>query len=327
MAGSGCDSPSRRSPCPVPRHAARRARRSSRSRHIREAARGDMVLRRGDHAAGLLVLLRGWPRVCVLSTRSGEVTLTLLGPGEVLGEMASGLGTDDRGLRARRSTGSSGRSRRWAGARSTAAGAWWSRPGWQPGHAYLVHHFARAGWLAGRHVAGIELLGPGCGGVLDPARRCESAALSGCRQVLHEPSARRPWPGIHTGGALADALRILTDPIDGGRSRQCRDHVFHAMSMAPEINVDAFRQQRHGNRSLVWVGRETAEHSHAGCAIRCIKTRMVKKHLTKTAPDNTRRIKYPSTTGHVCIIVDVSDNVHQSIDCLDCLAGRCPAPL
>ncbi len=54
----------------------------------REVARGEMVLRRGDPSTGLIVILVGRLRIGVVSAEGGEVSLGVLGPGEVLGEIS-----------------------------------------------------------------------------------------------------------------------------------------------------------------------------------------------------------------------------------------------
>jgi len=55
---------------------------------IRRVARGDAVLRRGDPGGGMVVIMVGRVRVSVISEDGKEVTLTILGQGEVLGEMS-----------------------------------------------------------------------------------------------------------------------------------------------------------------------------------------------------------------------------------------------
>jgi CRP-like cAMP-binding protein len=50
--------------------------------------RGEVVLRRGDPSAGMVVIMSGRVRVSVVSEDGKEVTLTVLGLGEVLGEMS-----------------------------------------------------------------------------------------------------------------------------------------------------------------------------------------------------------------------------------------------
>ena len=54
----------------------------------RRVARGLAILRRGDPNAGMIVVMTGRVRVSVVSEDGKEVTLTVLGPGQVLGEMS-----------------------------------------------------------------------------------------------------------------------------------------------------------------------------------------------------------------------------------------------
>lgn len=54
---------------------------------LRRAARGDMIRRRGDPGTGMVVIASGRVRISLVSEDGREVTLTVLGPGEVLGEM------------------------------------------------------------------------------------------------------------------------------------------------------------------------------------------------------------------------------------------------
>ncbi len=54
----------------------------------RRIAAGETLIRRGDPSTGLFVVVEGRLRVSVVSAEGGEVTLGMLGPGEVLGEMA-----------------------------------------------------------------------------------------------------------------------------------------------------------------------------------------------------------------------------------------------
>jgi len=55
---------------------------------VRRVARGDVVLRRGDDNGGMVVIMAGRVRVSVISEDGKEVTLSVLGLGEVLGEMS-----------------------------------------------------------------------------------------------------------------------------------------------------------------------------------------------------------------------------------------------
>ncbi len=54
----------------------------------RDYPRGTTILRRGDPGTGMVVVLAGRVRVGVTSEDGREVTLGILGPGDVLGEMA-----------------------------------------------------------------------------------------------------------------------------------------------------------------------------------------------------------------------------------------------
>lgn len=54
----------------------------------RQVARDQMILRRGDRNAGMVVIVTGMVRICVVSDEGKEVTLAVMGPGEVLGEMS-----------------------------------------------------------------------------------------------------------------------------------------------------------------------------------------------------------------------------------------------
>lgn len=54
----------------------------------RSYARGDTILRRGDPGNSMLLVVQGRVRVGVTSEDGREVTLGILGPGDVLGEMA-----------------------------------------------------------------------------------------------------------------------------------------------------------------------------------------------------------------------------------------------
>jgi len=51
-------------------------------------ARGTTILRKGDPATGMIVILTGRVRVSTVSDEGKEVVLTVLGPGEVLGEIS-----------------------------------------------------------------------------------------------------------------------------------------------------------------------------------------------------------------------------------------------
>ncbi|MBN9509058.1 MAG: Crp/Fnr family transcriptional regulator [Alphaproteobacteria bacterium] len=55
---------------------------------IRRASRHEVLLRRGDASTGALVIVAGRVRIGLMSEEGGEVTLGVLGPGEVVGEMA-----------------------------------------------------------------------------------------------------------------------------------------------------------------------------------------------------------------------------------------------
>lgn len=55
---------------------------------VRRVSRGEMILHRGDTNAGMVVIVTGRVRISVISEDGKEVTLTVLGPGEVLGEMS-----------------------------------------------------------------------------------------------------------------------------------------------------------------------------------------------------------------------------------------------
>lgn len=50
--------------------------------------RNAVIFRRGDQGSGMLVVLQGRVRISVLSPEGQEVSLGVLGPGEVVGEMA-----------------------------------------------------------------------------------------------------------------------------------------------------------------------------------------------------------------------------------------------
>jgi CRP-like cAMP-binding protein len=55
---------------------------------VRRMARNGVVLRRGDPSMGTIVIVSGRVRVGVMSEDGREVTLGVLGPGEILGEMS-----------------------------------------------------------------------------------------------------------------------------------------------------------------------------------------------------------------------------------------------
>ena len=55
---------------------------------VRRAARNDVILRRGDPNAGMVVIMSGRVRISLVSEDGKEVTLTVLGSGDVLGEMS-----------------------------------------------------------------------------------------------------------------------------------------------------------------------------------------------------------------------------------------------
>jgi CRP/FNR family transcriptional regulator, cyclic AMP receptor protein len=55
---------------------------------VRRLARGAAVLRRGDPSGGMVVIMSGRVRVSVISEDGKEVTLSVLGTGEALGEMS-----------------------------------------------------------------------------------------------------------------------------------------------------------------------------------------------------------------------------------------------
>ncbi len=50
--------------------------------------RGEVILRRGDPGNSMMVVLQGQVRLAIESAEGQEVTIGVLGPGEVLGEMA-----------------------------------------------------------------------------------------------------------------------------------------------------------------------------------------------------------------------------------------------
>jgi CRP/FNR family cyclic AMP-dependent transcriptional regulator len=55
---------------------------------VRRVARGSPILRRGDPNSGMVVVMSGRVRVSVISEDGKEVTLSVLGQSEVLGEMS-----------------------------------------------------------------------------------------------------------------------------------------------------------------------------------------------------------------------------------------------
>ena len=55
---------------------------------VQNHRRGSVILRKGDPATGMIVLLQGRVRVSILSEEGRELTLRILGPGEVLGEIS-----------------------------------------------------------------------------------------------------------------------------------------------------------------------------------------------------------------------------------------------
>ena len=55
---------------------------------VRRSPRGEIIMRRGDANAGMVVIVSGKVRISVISEDGKEVTLTVLGEGEVLGEMS-----------------------------------------------------------------------------------------------------------------------------------------------------------------------------------------------------------------------------------------------
>jgi CRP-like cAMP-binding protein len=54
----------------------------------RRAGRGETILRRGDPGTGMVIIMFGRVRVSVVSEDGKEVTLSVLGAGEALGEMS-----------------------------------------------------------------------------------------------------------------------------------------------------------------------------------------------------------------------------------------------
>jgi CRP/FNR family cyclic AMP-dependent transcriptional regulator len=55
---------------------------------VRRVARGTVILHRGDPNSGMCIVMTGRVRISVVSEDGKEVTLTVLGQGEVLGEMS-----------------------------------------------------------------------------------------------------------------------------------------------------------------------------------------------------------------------------------------------
>jgi CRP-like cAMP-binding protein len=55
---------------------------------VRRVGRGKVIIRRGDPNTGMVVLMSGRVRVGLVSEEGKEVTLAMLGPGEVVGEMS-----------------------------------------------------------------------------------------------------------------------------------------------------------------------------------------------------------------------------------------------
>jgi CRP/FNR family cyclic AMP-dependent transcriptional regulator len=55
---------------------------------LQRFARGDTIMHRGDPATGMVVILQGRMRVSVSSIEGQETSLGVLGPGDVVGEMA-----------------------------------------------------------------------------------------------------------------------------------------------------------------------------------------------------------------------------------------------
>ena len=53
----------------------------------RRIARGEIIRRQGDPGTGMVIIVSGRVRISLVSEDGREVTLTMLGPGEVLGEM------------------------------------------------------------------------------------------------------------------------------------------------------------------------------------------------------------------------------------------------
>lgn len=55
---------------------------------VQAKKRGTTILRKGEAATGMIVLLQGRVRISLLSEEGKELTLRILGPGEVLGEIS-----------------------------------------------------------------------------------------------------------------------------------------------------------------------------------------------------------------------------------------------
>jgi CRP-like cAMP-binding protein len=55
---------------------------------VRRVARNEMILRRGDPSSGANIIVSGRVRIGTMSEDGREVTLGVLGPGDVLGEMS-----------------------------------------------------------------------------------------------------------------------------------------------------------------------------------------------------------------------------------------------
>ena len=55
---------------------------------MRRVSRNSAILRRGDQSSGTIVIVTGRVRVSVMSEDGREVTVGVLGPGEILGEMS-----------------------------------------------------------------------------------------------------------------------------------------------------------------------------------------------------------------------------------------------
>jgi CRP-like cAMP-binding protein len=54
---------------------------------VRRISRGEVIRRRGDPGTGMAIIVSGRVRISLVSPDGREVTLTMLGPGEALGEM------------------------------------------------------------------------------------------------------------------------------------------------------------------------------------------------------------------------------------------------
>ena len=68
----------------------------------RRVRRGQTVFRRGDNASSMVVVLRGRVRISSVSAEGKEVTLNVINPGEITGELAL-LDGKPRSAMARRS--------------------------------------------------------------------------------------------------------------------------------------------------------------------------------------------------------------------------------